>query len=169
LTRGNIKTVLPHVESGFVKTSEFASESDAMVAINGSFFNTKTGGSTVFLKQGGEVYTRTGEKFTSYRENAGFAINEKGDISIIERPKDGWDSLTSYSTLLASGPLLINQQEIVKQKDEKFNTNRHPRTAIGVTEENKLIAVVVDGRNSNAHGSSIAELSIIMEALGCTS
>jgi exopolysaccharide biosynthesis protein len=169
LTRGNIKTVLPHVESGFVKTSEFASQSDAMVAINGSFFNTKTGGSTVFLKQGGEVYTRTGDKFTSYRENAGFAVNDKGDISIIERPKDGWESLTSYSTLLASGPLLINQQEIVKQKDEKFNSNRHPRTAIGVTEDNKLIAVVVDGRNSNAHGASIAELSIIMEALGCTS
>src|SRR5699024_7011882 len=60
ISKGNIKTVLPHVESGFVKTSEFASESDAMVAINGSFFNTKTGGSTVFLKQGGEVYTRTG-------------------------------------------------------------------------------------------------------------
>ncbi|WP_417361594.1 phosphodiester glycosidase family protein [Galbibacter sp.] len=168
LSKGTIELALPHVESGFVTTSEFAEQTDAIVAINGSFFNTKTGGSTVFLKQDGKVYSRTGEKFTSYRENAGFAVNKKGDISIIERPEEGWKSLVSYPTLLASGPLLINQEEIVSQKDQKFNTNRHPRTAIGITKDNRLIAVVVDGRNANAHGASIQELSIIMEALGCT-
>lgn len=168
LSKGTIALELPHVEAGFRTTSEFADQADAIVAINGSFFNTKTGGSTVFLKQDGAVYSRTIEQFTPYRENAGFAVDEKGDISVIQRPIEGWESLVSYPTLLASGPLLIAQQEIVSQKDEKFNTNRHPRTAIGVTKDKRLIAVVVDGRNANAHGVSIGELSIIMEALGCT-
>lgn len=167
LSKGNIHVALPHVESGFVATSEFGEQSNAIAAINGSFFNTKTGGSTVFLKQNGSVYSRTGEKFTSYRENAGFAIDHQAGISIVKRPEQGWESLTAYHTLLASGPQLLEEGGIVSQKDQAFNTNRHPRTAVGVTEDNTLIAVVVDGRNANAHGASIEELSIIMKALGC--
>ena len=162
-----IEVELPHVESGFVTTSQFGEQSGSLAAINGSFFNTKTGGSTVFLKQGDSIYTLTGEKFTSYRENAGFAIDQQGSVSIVSRPPDGWASLKKYPTLLASGPLLLRDNQIVKQKDQPFNTNRHPRTAIGTTKDGKLIAVVVDGRNANAHGASIKELSIIMKALGC--
>lgn len=167
LSKGNIEVVLPHVESGFVATSEFGEQTNAMAAINGSFFNTKTGGSTVFLKQNDSIFSRTGEKFTSYRENAGFAIDKNGDLSVVNRPDQGWQSLVEYTSLLASGPLLIQEDQIVHQKEQAFNTNRHPRTAIGITKDNRLIAVVVDGRNANAYGASIEELSIIMKALGC--
>lgn len=168
LSKGNVHVGLPHVESGFVTTSEFGKQTNAVAAINGSFFNTKTGGSTVFLKQNDSIYSRTVEKFTSYRENAGFAINKQGGLSVVKRPDQGWESLEAYTTLLASGPLLIDKDDIVNQKNQAFNTNRHPRTAIGVTKDNRLIAVVVDGRNANAQGASIEELSTIMKALGCT-
>lgn len=168
LSKGTIEVALPHVESGFVSTSEFGEQVGAIAAINGSFFNTKTGGSTVFLKENDSIYAKTGEKFTSYRENAGFAISQHGDVSVIKRPDQGWESLVEHSSILASGPLLLDRDQMVDQKDQAFNTNRHPRTAIGITKDNRLIAVVVDGRNTNAHGVSIKELSIIMKALGCT-
>src|SRR5690606_28126654 len=76
--------------------------------------------------------------------------------------------LDDYLTVLASGPMLIHGDGPIEQKQEAFNLNRHPRTAIGMTDENKLIAVVVDGRNSNAHGMSMQELTALMGALGCT-
>lgn len=167
LSGENVKIALPHVESGFVKTSEFGERSKAIAAINGSFFNTKTGGSTVFLKNNDSIYSRTVAKFTPYRENAGFAIHKDGSIAVIKRPDQGWEALDEYSTVLASGPLLIHADSLVNQKDQPFNANRHPRTAIGVTNDHKLIAVVVDGRNSKAQGATIEELSIIMDALGC--
>src|SRR5690606_10755737 len=136
LSKGNIEVVLPHVESGFVATSEFGEQTNAMAAINGSFFNTKTGGSTVFLKQNDSIFSRTGEKFTSARPNACFAIDKNGDLSVVGRPDQRWQSLVEYTSLLASGPLLTLQDQIVHQKEQAFNPNRHSRTAIGITRDN---------------------------------
>ena len=71
-------------------------------------------------------------------------------------------------SLLTSGPLLVYVRKPIEQVDAKFNTNRHPRTAIGMTEKNHLIAVVVDGRSSEAHGMSTEELAVLMQVLGYT-
>jgi len=168
LSDETIGVSIPHVESGFVKTSEFSEASGATVGINGSFFNTKTGGSVVFLKNRDSIHARTVEGFNAYRENAGFSIHRDGSVAVLERPDPGWESLGEYSTVLTSGPLLIKDNALVGQKDEPFNSNRHPRTAIGITADHRLIAVVVDGRNSLAHGMSIPELAILMKSLGCT-
>src|SRR5690606_20290615 len=168
LSNKNIEVAVPHVESGFVKTSEFGEKLGAVAAINGSFFNTKTGGSVVFLKDNDSIYTHTAGNSRDYRENAGFAMDQSGNVAVVHRPEEGWETLGDYSTVLASGPMLIHGAGPIEQKKEAFNLNRHPRTAIGMTDENKLIAVVVDGRNSNAHGMSMQELTALMGALGCT-
>src|SRR5690606_33847916 len=42
LSIGTVEVKLPHVESGFVTTSQFGEQSSSLAAINGSFFNTKT-------------------------------------------------------------------------------------------------------------------------------
>ena len=158
---------IPYVESGFIKTSDAGWSVGATAAINGSFFDTKNGGSTTFLKTEGRIVTATRSGFTPYRENAGFAMDATGEVSIIAKPAGGWASLDQYTDLMASGPLLLLNGEEVEQADQAFNNNRHPRTAVGVTADNELIAVVVDGRNSEAHGMSIGELAEVMKALGC--
>lgn len=157
---------IAYVTSGFLKTSEAAINTRATAAINGGFFNTKIGGSTVFLKRNGEIinYTRSG--FDTFREHAGIAIEKSGKVSIIKKPGLGWHTTTSNS-VLASGPLLIYDNKKLSYNTEDFNINRHPRTAVGVTDNNHLIAVVVDGRQTQAHGMTMKELSILMDALGC--
>lgn len=85
----------------------------------------------------------------------------------MSRPEAGWESLKEFPDLLASGPLLMEQNALVEQVVQPFNTNRHPRTAIGLTADGRLLAVVVDGRNAQAHGMSIGELAQLMQALGC--
>lgn len=160
---------IPYVTEGFLKTSDAAVGSDAVVAINGSFFDTSKGGSTVFFRKDGEVVNYTRNGFTPYRENAGFSSDESGKVSIVKRPTagvGGWASVDTY-TLLASGPLLIYDGELVDQLDKPFNTNRHPRTAIGITADRRVFCVVVDGRSSESHGMSTTELSKVMHALGC--
>lgn len=160
---------IPYVKEGFIKTSEAAINSRAFAAVNGSFFDTKIGGSTVFLRHNGGVVNETRTGFNPFRENAGFAIKESVDISIVKRPSDdegGWVSVEA-KTLLASGPLLIYEGIQLNQESNPFNNNRHPRTAAGVTKDNHLILLVVDGRSSDSHGMSINELSEFMHALGC--
>ncbi|WP_276496755.1 phosphodiester glycosidase family protein [Pontibacter litorisediminis] len=167
LSDESVQVDLPYVTSGFLKTSEGAANVRATAAINGSYFDTSKGGSTVFFKKDGEVINTTRSGFTTYRENAGFAIGADGSISIVKKPTAGWSSVQEVNTLLASGPLLVYDKALVNQVQEAFNTNRHPRTAVGLTADKRLIAVVVDGRFTEAHGMTTEELATVMQALGC--
>ena len=88
---------IPYVESGFLKTIDAAIQKQALVAINGSYFDTKEGGSTVFFKNEDTVINETRIGFNSYRENAGFGINSSGKVSIIVKPTYGWKN-KDYST-----------------------------------------------------------------------
>jgi len=157
-----------YVDSGFFKTSTRAAEVGAVAAVNGSFFNTKTGGSVVFLKKDDVVITAPDNNPGAYRDNVGFVIDEVGNVSIIARPPQGWMTLEDIPTILSSGPLLIADGTPVPQVQEKFNTNRHPRTAVGLTKKNHLIAVIVDGRSAEAYGMTTEELASLLFALGCT-
>ena len=57
--------------------------------------------------------------------------------------------------------------ELEPQAPDKFNTTRHPRTAVGKRSDGTVIFVVVDGRLPEASGVSTTELSLIMSWLGC--
>lgn len=165
LSKG-IRMEITAPESRFIKTSAAGSESGAIAAINGSFFNIKEGGSAVFFKQNDTVIKAENPQKSSYMENAGLAMSKRGKVSILKRPEGGWVKV-KQPDVLTSGPLMLYKGEVLEQVSAAFNTNRHPRTAIGITKDNRLIAVVVDGRNKNAYGMSIAELSLLMQALGC--
>lgn len=166
---GNVKIDIPFVTEGFGKTSEMANNIDALAAVNGSFFDTKVGGSTVFFRKDGEVVNLSRDGFNPFRENAGFVVGEAGNVSIVSRPSEedgGWKSVEAEH-LLTSGPLLIYEDIQLSQEDNPFNNNRHPRTAAGITRDNHLILLVVDGRSSESYGMSIAELAEVMNALDC--
>lgn len=163
----NPKIEIPYVKSGFLKTSEAAKQKDALVAFNGSFFNTTTGGSTTFFKYDGEVINQTANGFTPYRENGAMTINTSGKPAIIQKPSGGWPSVAE-PVVLAGGPLMILDGKELQQQEVDFNTARHPRTAVGLTANGKLIVVVVDGRSSQSQGLTIPQLSQLMAALGCT-
>lgn len=166
LNQSGIKIDIPHVTSGFLKTSEAAEKAGATLAFNGSYFDTSIGGSTVFFKHAGKIITQTKQGFTSYRENSALAISTNGRVTIEKRPGTGWEALDA-NYVLAGGPLLVYNGEVIEQMDQAFNTNRHPRTAVGVTKENHLIVLVIDGRSSQSQGLTTPQLGELMKALGC--
>lgn len=162
------KIELPYVTTGFLKTSDAAVTNNALIAFNGSYFNTTSGGSTVFLKKDGQIIKETNSGFNSYRENGAMTLSATGIPEIIVKPATGWSSITQ-STVLAGGPLLMIDSKELTQLEVDFNTARHPRTAVGLTADNKLLIVVVDGRASLSRGMTIPELSSLMNALDCVS
>lgn len=167
LSSENLTIDIPHIDRSFLKTSEAGEQVGARVAINGSYFNTLRGGSTTFFKKDGEVISKTRRILPGYRENAGFGLDAEGKPVILPKPSAGWESV-ELPTVLTSGPMLLDNGNKVEQVNRPFNNNRHPRTAIGLTPDNYLLAVVVDGRTSHAHGMSTPELAKFMAALGCT-
>ena len=166
-TTNNYRLSIAIEDTSLVYTSELAIRNKALAAINGSFFDMKKGGSVVFLQKDKNVINQSVRK-DRFTDEAAFAIDKKGEVSIIKKPDDGWKKNGKYHDILSSGPLLLfhGQEEAIT--DDAFNNNRHPRTAIGLTAGKQLLLVTVDGRNKQAIGMSIAELSQLMQETGCT-
>ena len=64
------------------------------------------------------------------------------------------------------------EQHITNDQEQMFPgkaiNDRHPRTAIGYTKDQKLIILVVEGRNKGiAEGASLIHLANILISLGC--
>jgi len=73
---------------------------------------------------------------------------------------------------LQAGPVLIAGGKIhVTVNEEVFFhstiPNIHPRTAAGITEDGRLILMVVDGRQMRSRGVYLDELALMMHGLGC--
>jgi exopolysaccharide biosynthesis protein len=49
----------------------------------------------------------------------------------------------------------------------KAINDKHPRTAMGYTKDNKLIILVIEGRNNVAHGATLHQEAQILKDLGC--
>lgn len=69
-------------------------------------------------------------------------------------------------SLLNYGQIRISNNEELKFAGKAINDN-HPRTAMGYTEDDKLIILMVEGRNENASGATLTQLAQIFKDLGC--
>ena len=98
--------------------------------------------------------------------------------SVITRPHDG--TLTSslrkwkMQTAIGGGPVLLQNGEVKITNNEELKfagkaiNDKHPRTAMGYTKNNKLIVLVIEGRNPGiAEGATLLQLAQIFKNLGC--
>jgi len=76
-------------------------------------------------------------------------------------------------TAVGGGPVLIQNGEIKITNNEermfagKAINDKHPRTAMGYTADNKLIILVIEGRNPNAGGATLTQTAQILKDLHC--
>lgn len=78
------------------------------------------------------------------------------------------------NTAIGGGPVLLQEGDIKITNEEEFRftgkaiDDRHPRTAMGYTKNNKLIILVVEGRNPGiASGATLKQEAEIFKDLGC--
>ncbi|WP_316810541.1 phosphodiester glycosidase family protein [Pedobacter heparinus] len=153
-------------------TSTFGEEHKALAAVNGSFFDVKNGGSVDFIKVEGKVLAenqleRNGKR--AKHQQAALVI-EAGKLAL--KKWDGsadWEHNLREENVLLTGPLLVlnGQDEVLDSSS--FSRSRHPRTAIGIKANGRIVLLTVDGRNANAAGMSLTELARTMKWLGCSS
>lgn len=68
--------------------------------------------------------------------------------------------------LLQNGEIKITNNEELKFPGKAIN-DKHPRTAMGYTQDNKLIILVIQGRSETASGATLIQEAQILRALGC--
>ena len=136
---------------------------------------------------------RSGKRYYTTRGTVGF-INKTMDITWVSGVKDTLFSFQNplnnqvnkppeildfkkgtnweVGSAISGGPVLVQNNSIfVTDEEEVFFGSKiadiHPRTAIGYTEERKLIILVVDGRQPTSRGVYLEELAQIMVNLNC--
>ncbi len=77
-------------------------------------------------------------------------------------------------TAVGGGPVLLQTGEIRVTNNEELKfagkaiDDKHPRTAMGYTKDNKLIILVVEGRHAGiAEGVTLTQLAQLFKDLGC--
>lgn len=93
-------------------------------------------------------------------------VTNTGVVTTLEKWK--------MQTAVGGGPVLVQNGEVRITNNEELKfagraiNDRHPRTAMGYTKDNKLIILVVEGRNpGKAEGATLNHLARIFKELGC--
>jgi exopolysaccharide biosynthesis protein len=151
-------------------TSSIAAENDAIFAINGDYYGFRDTG----------IVIRNGVVFRDEPAREGLVFYTDGRVEVYD------ETTTSAAELLADGawntlsfgPAIVEDGSVVDGiEDVEIDTNfgnhsiqgDQPRTAVGVVDENHLVFVVVDGRQSGySAGVTLTELADIMVDLGAT-
>lgn len=151
-------------------TSAFAEEEGLTLAINGGFFDPWEAGLL-------DPYPREGERVAplGFAASEGHVygrkaphtstlyVNEDGSVSFEEPPRV-WSALSGGCMLVRGG----RRGDANGCPLPKLNDKRHPRTAVGLTEDRKtLLFLVVDGRQRRrSAGATLQELADLLVAEG---
>ena len=149
------------------KTSETATDNNAILAINGDYYGAN---STGYVIRNGVVYRDTVRENSN---NSDLAIYKDGSFKIIYEDQISAEQLVKDGVvnLLAFGPTLVENGEIAVGTNEEVGQAMasNPRTAIGIIDENHYIIVVSDGRTSESKGLSLYQMAEVMKSYGVKS
>jgi hypothetical protein len=94
---------------------------------------------------------------------------ERNTSTPVHRGFENW----KMETAIGGGPVLVQDGKIKITNNEEWKfagkaiNDKHPRTALGYTAKNKLIILVIEGRNPLAAGASLIQEAQILKDLGC--
>ena len=167
--------IVPAEQHTLETTTALAARHEAVAAINGSFFNMRAPyGSVNYLRV--DDVELAPNAYDSYENgDGGRSTRQTGAVATFEGglyvlKADGlsrWERDIEAEDVVTTGPVLLVDGEAEPVVKDRFNTNRHPRTAVGRRSDGTVLLVVADGRNSAAAGLSMVELQQVMVALGC--
>lgn len=168
--RRNPRLALASAGDSLKITSWFGQKHGALVALNGTFFDVKNGGSVDFIKIDGVVFDSTQRvpgKPLAEHQQAALALRRNRLRIAYGGNRPGWETALPEPDVMVSGPLLLENGQAHPLLKNAFNDNRHPRTAVGAGRHRRLLLVTVDGRHANAAGMNLHELTALMRWLGC--
>lgn len=153
------------------ETSVAARRSGAIAAINGSYFDMKKGNSVCYLRKDGVVIDTTAAGGVLTTVSNGAVLIKKGRLQILPWSKEYEKTCRlKQGSLLVSGPLMLlgGEAHDLSACNPGFVNTKHPRSAVALTKEGKILLIVVDGRRKGrAGGINIPELTHLLRVLGC--
>ncbi len=151
-------------------TSVSARAAKAVAALNGSFFDMQKGFSVCYLQQHGAVADTTVQAYFDREGGSGAIRMEREKVEIFPWNKSiekTWK--VDGASVLVSGPLLlIDYKEYdLSTCNTSFVETRHPRSAMAVMNDGRVLLLTVDGRLPGmSEGIRLTELAHLLRVLG---
>lgn len=165
--RKNRKLSIAYEGKALKTTSLFAQEAKALGAVNAGFFDMRNGGSVSYLKVGDELIAENSSTNPVITTHA-ISITNKGRLQVLANPKiNNLESERSIAYILFTGPLLLLDGQATSLPDNNFSNRRHPRTCACTRKNGQTLLITVDGRNAEAQGMSLRELTRLLQFLKC--
>ena len=143
------------------KTSEIASEHNAILAINGDYYGAQEKG---YVIRNGILFREksNSEDVLCVYADGTMAVADPDTVTAQELADSGvWQAFSFGPGLLENGQITVTQdQEVGRSKAS------NPRTAIGMIAPGHYVFVVSDGRTEDSAGLSLYQLAQIMQSLG---
>jgi exopolysaccharide biosynthesis protein len=162
-----VKLALGYSAKKLKTVSEFAQEEQALAAMNGGFFDIKNGGPVDLIKvEGiGLAPNQLAGHGDRVEHQQGALVFDKGALTIAKWDgSPNWESKLSGDVMVA-GPVLAYKSNYNQvDTNSSFVKARHPRTGVAVT-KNRILLITIDGRNDNAAGMSLTEMTKIIKWL----
>lgn len=173
LTNPNVLVEFPYLQDDRQKTSTMTPSQfpSSVAGINGTYFATSgSGGHVTYLRVDGTEIPPGGSLFASWGYEGALALDASSNVTMEEIPSGGWSNDTTHPDIMACGPLVIIGGVIPSADLTAIGshcTSRHPRSAVGITSDSRLILLTVDGRTDLASGMTCEEIGQVMLELGC--
>lgn len=150
--------------------SDIAEDSGAVFAVNGDYYGFRSSGIVI---RNGVVYRDEGAREgLAFYTDGSVRVYDETQTTAAELVADGvWNTLSFGPALVEDGAVVsgIDDVEIDTNIGNHSIQGEQPRTAIGVIDENHIVIVVVDGRETGySRGVTMTELADIMVSLGAT-
>jgi len=170
LDNSGISVSFPNSPSGWQTVSTYAGMTpNAVSVINGNFFDISTGDCVQYFKVDDTVLFTTQP---AVADGGGIAVSGGNQVTLLPRPGAGWESLTQPSVMASNTMVALDDAiwpwpHTPSSEENFYYQDKHPRTCIGLTDDNKFVMVAVDGRSTVSQGVTYEQLAKIMLGLGC--
>lgn len=156
------------VSDTLLATNVIARKKEALLAINGTYFNRTEGYSRHFIKLDSKVISSTEEREFDTRATGVFTISG-GHVDISDWNIEKEQNVAgNVQYALVCGPLMIDNSSDITMWDNVFVTTRHPRSFVAMTDDGHILFVAVDGKQPGyADGMSLYELRSFARSIGC--
>lgn len=151
-------------------TSAMAEANDALFAVNGDYYGFRDTG--IVIRNGTVYRDEPAREGLVFYTDGRVEIYDETTTSAADLVADGaWNTLSFGPAIVEDGSAVAGIDEV--EIDTNFGNHsiqgEQPRTAVGVIDENHLVFVVVDGRDTGySRGVTMTELADIMVSLGAT-
>ena len=151
-------------------TSQIAADNGAVFAVNGDYYGFRDTG--IVIRNGVVFRDEPARQGLVFYTDGRVEVYDETTTSAEELLADGaWNTLSFGPAIVEDGTVVdgIETQEIDTNFGNHSIQGDQPRTAVGVIDENHLVFVVVDGRQTGySEGVTLTELADIMIDLGAT-